>query len=96
METIQPVLISAHDQRLAARYGIALENTGETPPASDEGLTRREREVLRLVADGLSNREIASKLFISDVTVKVHLRHIYEKLGVRNRMEAALHAVYSD
>jgi ATP/maltotriose-dependent transcriptional regulator MalT len=63
---------------------------------SDGRLSRREREILQLVADGLSNKEISGKLFISDVTVKVHLRHIYEKLGVRNRMEAALHAVYSD
>jgi ATP-dependent transcriptional regulator len=93
---IKPVLLSAHDQRLAARYGIELTNTQESRPDPYERLTRREREVLRLVADGLSNRKVAAELFISEVTVKVHLRHIYEKLGVRNRMEAALHAVYSD
>jgi len=93
---IRPVLLSAHDQQLAARYGIKLEESQERQLDPSEGLTRREREVLRLVADGLSNKEAASELFISDVTVKAHLRHIYEKLGVRNRMEAALHAVYSD
>ena len=93
---IQPVLLSARDARLAARHGIALNRSPLPRPAPDESLTRREREVLRLVADGLSNREVAGKLFISEVTVKVHLRHIYEKLGVRNRMEAALHAVYSE
>jgi DNA-binding NarL/FixJ family response regulator len=93
---IQPVLLSAHDQRLAARYGIELKGSREPRPSSDECLTRREREVLRLVADGLSNREIAGRLFISEVTVKVHLRHVYEKLGVRNRTEAACYAVYSD
>jgi len=52
--------------------------------------------VLRLVAEGRSNKEVADKLFICEVTVKVHLRHIYKKLGVRNRIEAALHAVYSE
>jgi LuxR family maltose regulon positive regulatory protein len=93
---IRPVLLSAHDQQLAARNGIKLEESHERQLDPSEGLTRREREVLRLVADGLSNKEVASELFISDVTVKAHLRHIYEKLGVRNRMEAALHAVYSD
>ena len=58
-------------------------------------LTAREAEVLELVAHGRSNREIARLLFISEPTVKVHLRHIYEKLGVRNRAEASARAVRS-
>ena len=56
-------------------------------------LTAREAEVLELVASGGSNREIARRLFISEPTVKVHLRHIYEKLGVRNRAEASARSV---
>lgn len=53
-------------------------------------LTRREREVLAFVAQGIENREVAYKLAISEKTVKTHLTHIFAKLGVRNRVGAAL------
>lgn len=63
-------------------------------PSEDEaagaGLSRREREVLACMAHGASNRAIAAKLSISQETVKTHLRHVFAKLGVRNRVEAAL------
>jgi LuxR family maltose regulon positive regulatory protein len=59
-------------------------------------LTTREREILELVAEGLGNREIATQLYISQPTVKVHLRHVYEKLGVRNRAEAVARGVRID
>jgi DNA-binding NarL/FixJ family response regulator len=52
-------------------------------------LTRREREVLELIKEGLTNREIAKALFLSQATVKVHVRHILEKTGSRTRTEAA-------
>jgi DNA-binding NarL/FixJ family response regulator len=55
---------------------------------SDEGLTEREIEVLREVADGNRNREIAERLFISEETVKVHIKHIMEKLGASDRTQA--------
>ena len=55
---------------------------------SDEGLTGREIEVLREVADGNRNREIAERLFISEETVKVHIKHIMEKLGAADRTQA--------
>jgi Response regulator containing a CheY-like receiver domain and an HTH DNA-binding domain len=55
-----------------------------------ETLSPREREVHELLAQGRSNREIAKTLFISESTVKVHVRHILEKLGVHTRTEAAL------
>ena len=55
-------------------------------------LSPREKEVLALLAQGLSNAEIGRALFISPVTVKVHVRHVYEKLGVRSRAAAALRA----
>ncbi len=59
-----------------------------TPPAGD-GLTQREREVALLVADGLRSREVAERLGIASQTVKSHLKTIFDKLGVRNRVELA-------
>jgi DNA-binding NarL/FixJ family response regulator len=56
-------------------------------PASD-ALSQRELDVLRLVANGATNREVARRLFISEATVKTHLLHLYEKLGVRDRASA--------
>jgi two-component system, NarL family, nitrate/nitrite response regulator NarL len=56
-------------------------------------LTRREREVIRQVALGLRNAEVAARLGISDVTVKTHLNNIFQKVGVRDRVELALYAI---
>jgi DNA-binding CsgD family transcriptional regulator len=53
-------------------------------------LSKREHEVFELLGQGMTNREIASALYISEVTVKVHVRHILKKLGVRSRTQAAL------
>jgi DNA-binding NarL/FixJ family response regulator len=55
-----------------------------------EPLTGREIEVLQLVAEGLSNKEIAQRLFISQSTVKFHINSIYTKMGVRGRVQAAI------
>jgi LuxR family maltose regulon positive regulatory protein len=57
-------------------------------PAHANGLTRRESEVLALLAEGLSNKEIAEKLFVSPDTIKTHVKHIFKKLNVKRRMEA--------
>lgn len=56
-------------------------------------LTERELEVLRLVAKGLNNREVAKELFISENTVKNHVRNILEKLQLHSRMEAVMYAM---
>jgi two-component system, NarL family, nitrate/nitrite response regulator NarL len=56
-------------------------------------LTKRELEVHELLAQGLTNREIARLLYVEEVTVKVHVRHILDKLGVRSRVEAATRVV---
>jgi DNA-binding NarL/FixJ family response regulator len=60
---------------------------------SDEPLTVREIDVLRHVAGGNRNRDIAERLFISEETVKVHVKHIMEKLGASDRTQAVAIAV---
>jgi two-component system NarL family response regulator len=68
---------------------------GDDKPQVPTGprLTDREMEVLRLVAQGLNNRDIAKQLFISENTVKNHIRNILEKLHLHSRMEAVVYAV---
>ena len=62
------------------------------PPSAPGGLTPREAEVLTEVADGLSNGEIAAKLFISDTTVKTHVNHLLVKTGMRDRAQLVAYA----
>ena len=62
-------------------------------PENPEALTERETEVLKLLARGKSNRQIASELFVEEKTVKAHVSSILRKLGVQSRTQAALHAV---
>ena len=66
------------------------------PPLPGPGvqpLTRREREVLEMLALGWSNRRISQECLIAEITVRTHVSHIFSKLGVRNRVEAALHSL---
>ena len=84
--------------RIVARGGLYLDsevaNTVEDGEnMSPEPISTREREVLLLAAKGLSGKEIASKLFISERTVQTHLASIYDKLGARNKTESMLLAL---
>ena len=73
---------------------IAQGQLNEVSDATDNDavgtLTKREKEILRLVAEGLTNEEIGKKIFISEKTVKTHLTNIFDKLKVNNRFKAAL------
>jgi DNA-binding CsgD family transcriptional regulator len=80
---------------LARRARLSLEPASARADAAPEdtgGLTARELDVLRLLADGLTNREIGERLFISPKTVGAHVAHVFEKLDVHSRLEAAVRA----
>lgn len=70
-----------------------VEKTTQTSPGGPDMLTRREQEVLGLIAQGLSNKEIAVQLVITEKTVKTHVSHLLDKLGLTDRTQAALHAL---
>jgi DNA-binding NarL/FixJ family response regulator len=85
---VEPFLELVHslDSPLAESLGL---RARARPQAAREPLTRREREVFSLVRQGLTNRQIAKTLWISESTVKVHVHHVLQKLGARSRTEAA-------
>jgi DNA-binding NarL/FixJ family response regulator len=95
VKSVSPVDLAAAvrqalDEDLDHALGIA-EEQGEGIAKAD-GLTKREIEILRAVAHGLSNHEIGEKLWVTEQTVKFHLTNIYRKLDVENRTEAARYA----
>jgi len=61
--------------------------------SSNASLTARERQILALIAEGSTNRQVAARLGIAETTVENHLRSIYRKLGVTNRMSAVMRAL---
>ncbi len=76
----------------AAQHAPAAGQAPQTGPASEDELTPREAEVLRLIAAGQSNREIARTLFVSEATVKTHVNRIFAKTGSRDRAQATRYA----
>jgi DNA-binding NarL/FixJ family response regulator len=86
---LAPVMIAP----LMAEFTVLSQRVDDTAPRAAPKLTDRELEVLRLVATGMSNKEIAGELVIAENTVKNHVRNILEKLRLRSRTEAAMYAV---
>ncbi|HET7356442.1 MAG TPA: response regulator transcription factor [Nocardioidaceae bacterium] len=81
-------------RRLVERF-VALPPPGSGPPAAMASLSDREREVLRLVARGMSNAEIAEELTLGEATVKTHVGRLLAKLGLRDRVQAVVLAYES-
>jgi DNA-binding NarL/FixJ family response regulator len=90
MATAPEMLLQRLRQIQAGGQWLEPARAGRAPAAP--GLTCREQALTRLVAQGLSNHDIARQLFITEGTVKVHLHRIYEKLGVNNRVNLTRHA----
>ena len=95
----EPIRVLIVDDHALFRRGLIQEFNALAKRADEKQqvpapkLTDRELEVLKLVAQGLTNREIADQLYISENTVKNHVRNILEKLHLHSRMEAVLYAV---
>ena len=92
-ETIR--LVAAGETALSRQVAVSMLAEVQTLPADgpEEVVSKREEEVLQLIADGCSSAEVADRLFISQKTVKNHLASIYHKLDARDRTQAVLRAV---
>jgi DNA-binding NarL/FixJ family response regulator len=89
----QPAIDPAVQQHLLdAITASGPRHSAEHAPAFPAGLTAREAEVLKLIAEGLSNSEIASRLMVSETTIKSHINHLFAKTGVRDRAQAVTYA----
>ncbi|GAA4381965.1 response regulator transcription factor [Actinomadura sp. NPDC048032] len=86
------VVAPSTTKRLLDRFAVHLPDAEEKAVGALESLTDRENEVLRLVARGMSNAEIAGRLYVSEATVKTHMGRILMKLGVRDRVQAVVFA----
>ena len=89
----QSLISPSMASKLLSEFASMIKTKDEREQVPAPRLTDRELEVLRLVARGMNNREIAKELFISENTVKNHIRNILEKLQLHSRMEAVVYAV---
>jgi two-component system NarL family response regulator len=89
----QTLISPSMASKLIVEFTALAKRASDTQSVPAPRLTDRELGVLRLVAQGLTNREIAEELFIAENTVKNHVRNILEKLHLHSRMEAVLYAV---
>jgi DNA-binding NarL/FixJ family response regulator len=89
----QSLISPSMASKLLTEFATMVRKDDERQQVPTPRLTDREMEVLKLVAKGMNNRDIAKKLFISENTVKNHIRNILEKLQLHSRMEAVVYAV---
>ncbi len=89
----QSLISPSMASKLLSEFATLIKRDGDRQQVPAPRLTDRELEVLRLVARGLNNRDIAKQLYISENTVKNHIRNILEKLQLHSRMEAVVYAV---
>jgi two-component system NarL family response regulator len=89
----QSLISPSMASKLLNEFASMIKRSDERQQVPTPRLTDREMEVLRLVAKGMNNRDIAKQLFISENTVKNHIRNILEKLQLHSRMEAVVYAV---
>ena len=86
----EALLAPSVTRRLLDRFADALPGDEAKPPPALESLTERELEVLKLLASGLSNAELAERLFLSETTVKSHISSVLRKLDLRDRVQAVV------
>jgi len=91
-DELPDALLAAFEETVPEPIGLI--HDGDIPAVREAGLTERELEILRALAEGLANGQIAKRLWLAEQTVKFHLTNIYRKLGVSSRTEA-VHWAYS-
>lgn len=90
----QPQASGERDRAVELGFGPPVKTKSDAdppPPTWLDAVTEREREIIRLVGQGLSNKEIAYQLSISDSTVRHHMTNIFDKVGVPNRQNLLIH-----
>ena len=84
--------VSRRFAKTATTTQASVRATDQPSQRTESGITPQEREIVKLVVGGLSNKEIAARLHLADTTVRHHLTKIFDKLGVSNRQKLLIHA----